>query len=526
MTVPTVPQPTRPDNALDRPVIIGLDRDIRSTTGRTETVVSPFTGTPLHDLPVSSESDVADAYARARLAQIGWSRAGFAHRRAVLLRAHDLVLARREALLDTLQTETGKTRGQAFEEVFQAAGATRYNALAARRVLGAERRHSGLPGLITTRVRYRPKGVAGVITPWNFPLSLAAMDVVPALAAGCGVVQKADNQGALSILMLRRAYLDAGVPADLWAVVTGDGASIGTAVTAGADYVCFTGSTATGLTVATQAAGTLTGASLELGGKNPMIVLDDVDPRRAAEQAAYACFASMGQLCVSIERIYVQRAVADTFLREFVTVTRSLLLGSGLDYRADVGSLASHSQLERVTEHVADAIEHGATVRAGGRARPDLGPYFFEPTILTGVTDAMLCWAGETFGPVVSVSVVDTEHEAVLAANDSDYGLNASVLSGSARRGLRVAAALDAGAVNVNEGYRGSFAAVAAPMGGNKGSGLGRRNGPEGLLRFVNPVTISRATGLLPLPTTGPGFRKLVGPMVLLARTLKAVRRR
>jgi succinate-semialdehyde dehydrogenase/glutarate-semialdehyde dehydrogenase len=234
----------------------------------------------------------------------------------------------------------------------------------------------------------------------------------------------------------------------------------------------------------------------------------------------------MGQLCVSIERIYVQRAVADTFLREFVTVTRSLLLGSGLDYRADVGSLASHTQLERVTEHVADAIEHGATVQAGGRARPDLGPYFFEPTILTGVTDAMLCWAGETFGPVVSVSVVDTEHEAILAANDSDYGLNASVLSGSARRGLRVAAALDAGAVNVNEGYRGSFAAVAAPMGGNKGSGLGRRNGPEGLLRFVNPVTISRATGLLPLPTTGPGFRKLVGPMVLLARTLKAVRRR
>jgi succinate-semialdehyde dehydrogenase/glutarate-semialdehyde dehydrogenase len=503
-----------------------LTRDLSSNTGRTIPVIAPFTGMVLHDLPQSDERDVADAYARARLAQIGWARAGFASRRAVLLRAHDLVLSRREALLDTLQTETGKTRGQAFEEVFQAAGVTRYNALAARRVLGGERRRSGLPGMITTRVRYQPKGVAGVITPWNFPLSLAAMDVVPALAAGCGVVQKADDQGALSVLMLRRAYLDAGVPADLWAVVAGDGDSIGGAVTAGADYVCFTGSTATGIRVAGRAASTLTGTSLELGGKNPMIVLDDIDPHRAAAQAAYACFSSMGQLCVSIERIYVQRAVSDQFLREFVTATRALMLGSSLDYGTDVGSLTSQAQLERVAAHVADAKAHGATVQTGGRTRPDLGPYFYEPTILTGVTPAMRCATEETFGPVVAVSTVDSEQEAILAANDSDYGLNASVLSGSARRGLRVAAALDAGSVNVNEGYRGTFSAVAAPMGGVKGSGLGRRNGPEGLLRFVNPVTISRATGVLPLPTTGHDFARLAGPMVLLACILKALRRR
>ena len=276
----------------------------------------------------------------------------------------------------------------------------------------------------------------------------------------------------------------------------------------------------------TQAASTLTGASLELGGKNPMIVLDDVDPHRAAAQAAYACFSSLGQLCVSIERIYVQRGVHEQFLREFVTVTRALILGSALDYSADVGSLTSQEQLARVTEHVADAVSHGATVQAGGRARPDLGPYFFEPTILTGVTPGMLCYAGETFGPVVAVSVVDSEQEAILAANDSDYGLNASVLSGSARRGLRVAGSLEAGSVNVNEGYRGSFSAVDAPMGGVKDSGLGRRNGPEGLLRFVNPVTISRATGVLKLPATGVQFARLVTPMVLLARTLKAARRR
>jgi acyl-CoA reductase-like NAD-dependent aldehyde dehydrogenase len=429
-------------------------------------------------------------------------------------------------MLDVAQSETGKTRGQAFEELFQAANVTRYNALAARGVLKGQRRRSGLPLIVSTRVRYRPKGVAGVITPWNYPLSLAAMDVVPALAAGCGVVQKADNQGALSILMLRRAYIDAGVPADLWAVVTGDGAEIGGAVTDAADYVCFTGSTATGKVVAMQAARNLTGVSLELGGKNPLIVLDDVDPKKAAADAAYACFSSLGQLCVSSERIYVERGVATAFLAEFTARTRSLTMGGAYDYSADVGSLTTAAQLERVTAHVNDAVAKGATVLAGGRARPDLGPLFFEPTVLVNVSPDMDCFATETFGPVVAVSVVDSEEEAVLAANASSFGLNASVLSGSTRRAHRIAAALEAGSVNINEGYRGSFSSADAPMGGVKHSGLGRRNGPEGLLRFADSVTVAHTTGLLQLPRTGEEFSRLAGPMVLLAVILKLLRRR
>jgi len=507
-------------------VIAALDSSITTSSTETVTVLAPFTGDRLHDLPVSRPHDVTDAYARARLAQIDWARTGFAHRRRVLLKAHDLLLERRELLLDAVQTETGKTRGQAFEEVFQAASIARYNAITAQRVLRGERRRSGIPIVVTTRVRYRPKGVVGVITPWNYPLSLAAMDVLPALAAGCGVVQKADNQGALSILALRQAFLDAGVPAKLWAVVTGDGAAIGGAVTQGADYVCFTGSTPTGVRVARQAAENLTGASLELGGKNPLIVLDDVDPRQAAADAAYACFAAAGQLCVSIERIYVLRAVAGPFIREFVAATRRLSLGATLDYGADVGSLTTQDQLDRVSAHVSDAVAHGATVLTGGVPRPDVGPYFFEPTVLTGVTPAMACFAAETFGPVVSVSIVESDREAVQAANDSDFGLNASVFSGSTRRGLRVAAALEAGSVNVNEGFRGSFSSVDAPMGGVKRSGLGRRNGPEGLLRFVNPVTVSRATGLLQLPRTGREFESLASPMILLSRVLKGLRLR
>lgn len=515
-----------PASPLDPAFIATLDHDVMSTSGTTVPVIAPFSGEVLHLLPVSSQQDVQDAYAKARFAQLAWARAGFAHRRAILLRAHDLVLERRELLLDAVQSETGKTRGQAFEEVFQAATVTRYNALAARQVLRGGRRRAGIPLVVTTRVRYRPKGVVGVITPWNYPLSLAAMDVVPALASGCGVVQKADNQGALSILSLRRAFIDAGVPAGLWAIVAGDGTLVGGAVTNDANYICFTGSTATGKRVALQAAENLTGASLELGGKNPLIVLDDVDPKKAATDAAYACFASLGQLCVSTERIYVERGVVAEFLREFVAATKTLTLGAAFDYSADVGSLTTQAQLDRVIAHVADAVAKGAIVEAGGRPRPDVGPFFFEPTVLTGVTPAMECFAAETFGPVVSVSIVDSELEAILLANDSDFGLNASVFSGSARRGLRVAGAIEAGSVNLNEGYRGSFSSVDAPMGGVKQSGLGRRNGPEGLLRFVDSVTISRATGLLQLPRVGREFARLAGPMLLLAGFLKLMRRR
>jgi succinate-semialdehyde dehydrogenase/glutarate-semialdehyde dehydrogenase len=426
-----------PAITVDRAAISDLVRDLATTSGTTTPVIAPFTGEVLHDLPVSLPADVADAAATARAAQHAWRSAGPAHRRRVLLRAHDILLERREALMDTLQSETGKTRGQAFEEIFSGASVTRYYAVSAARTLATRGRRGGIPLVVRTRVSYKPKGLVGVITPWNYPLSLSLMDVVPALAAGNAVVQKADNQGALSILASRRAFIDAGVPAALWAVVAGDGTEIGNAVVDAADYVCFTGSTATGTKVGLRATGRLVGASLELGGKNPLLVLDDVEPAKAAADAVYSCFSSMGQLCVSIERIYVQRGVADSFLQEFTAATRALILGSGLDYRADVGTLTSQAQLDRVTEHVADAVAHGATVRSGGRARPDLGPYFFEPTILTGVTPDMLCYAGETFGPVVAVSVVDSEQEAILAANDSDFGLNAAVLSGSARRGLR-----------------------------------------------------------------------------------------
>ena len=503
-----------------------LTADLAGSAAGTVTVIAPYTAQPLHELPHATEDEVRDAAAAARVAQAAWLAAGPAHRRRVLLKAHDLLLERRDALLDLLQTESGKTRGQAFEEVFQAASTTRYAALSAERVLRTHRRRAGIPLVLRTEVSYRPKGLVGVVTPWNYPVSLSVMDVIPALATGNAVIQKADDQGALSILASRRAFIDAGVPAALWAVVAGPGDPVGNAVVDAADYVCFTGSTPTGTKVGLRALGSLHASSLELGGKNPMLVLDDVDPITAAKDAVYGCFSSMGQLCVSVERIYVHRAVAEPFTAAFVERVRALRQGPALDYSTDVGSLTSAAQLQRVRAHVDDAVAKGATVLAGGRVRDDLGPFFFEPTVLTGVTDGMECFAHETFGPVVAIHVVDSEDEAVRLANDSEFGLNAAVFAGSRARGRAVARRIDAGSVNINEGYRATFSSVDAPMGGVKQSGLGRRNGREGLLRFVESRTVAESTGILTLPRTGPEFAKLTGTMITLLRVLKAVRRR
>ena len=243
-----------------------------------------------------------------------------------------------------MQTETGKTRGQAFEEVFNAANATRYNALSARRVLKGGRRRGGIPFVFVPRVHYTPKGVVGVITPWNYPLALAIMDIAPALAAGNGVVQKADNQGAISILTARRAFIDAGLPAALWAVVDGRGRRhrqrgrrrrrLRRASPARPRPVA---------SVAERAAARLVGASMELGGKNAVIVLDDVDPVKAAADVANACFTASGQLCVSMERVYVMKGVADAFIPAFAERVKSMVIGPAFDYSTDFGSLATRA---------------------------------------------------------------------------------------------------------------------------------------------------------------------------------------
>ncbi len=350
-------------------------------------------------------------------------------------RLHDLILREQSEILDILQTETGKARSHAFEEVADVAINSRYYARTAAAALKPKSRSGALPLLTAAREVRHAKGVVVVISPWNYPLALSVSDALPALIAGNAVVSRPDNQTALTTLWAHELAEKAGLPKDVWQVVLGRGKDIGGELIARADFVDYTGSTATGRGIAEQAAARLIGCSLELGGKNPMLVLDDADVTKAAEGAIRACFSSAGQLCESMERIYVADEIHDEFVEKFVARVENMRLGADLEYNSDMGSLTFPRQLASISEHVEDAKKKGATVLTGGRARPDLGPYFYEPTVLTDVTPDMLVHRDETFGPVVSIYRVASDDEAVEQANDTAYGLNASVWTKDTKRG-------------------------------------------------------------------------------------------
>ncbi|WP_444970571.1 succinic semialdehyde dehydrogenase [Streptomyces sp. SAI-25] len=470
------------------------------------TTHAPYTGLPLADLPVSTPDEVEAAFARTRTAQKAWATTPLSERKRILLRFHDLVLARQDQALDLMQAENGKTRRDAFLEVVDIGIVSRHYARNAARYLGPKRRRGAIPLLTHTTELRHPKGVVTVISPWNYPLSMAASDTVAALMAGNAVVQKPDTQTALTALWSLDLMREAGLPRDVWQLVVGRGSSIGAALMDNADYMMFTGSTATGREIAADAGRRLIGASLELGGKNPMIVLDDADIEKAAEGAVAACFPSAGQLCVSVERLYVAESIRDEFIAAFTARTEKLEVGGAYDYSMDVGSLTTPAQLRTVTEHVADAVAKGATVLAGGRARPDLGPLFHEPTVLTDVTPDMTVYGHETFGPVVSIHTYRDVEEAVALANATSYGLNASVWSRDGARGRAVAARVRAGTVNVNEAFAAAWGSVDAPMGGMGDSGLGRRHGAEGILKYTEPQTVAhqRIQGFTPPARIGP----------------------
>lgn len=478
--------------SLARPAIApqrlaALANIVTGTAGDHE-VVSPLDGRPLATLPRSGHDDVDRAIAAARAAQVEWAERPLGERRAILRRAGRLFLSHRDELLDLIQLENGKNRLSAFEEVSDVSLTAAYYARTARRLLRPHRRRGLIPVLTSVRERRVPKGVVGVISPWNYPLMLAVADAIPALIAGNGVVLKPDSATPLCALAAVELLREAGVPEDLFGVVIGAGSELGPRLIEGVDYVMFTGSTATGRVIAEQCGRRLIGCSAELGGKNPLIVLADANVERTAHSAVQACFSNTGQLCVSIERIYVEDAAYDAFAAAFARRVSAMTLGVTLDWETDMGTLTSADQLDGVSAHVDDAVAKGATVLAGGKARPDIGPFVYEPTVLEGVTDDMEVARTETFGPVVSLYRVADADEAVRLANDSPYGLNAAVWS--RRRGAGVARRVAAGTVSINEGYAAAWGSTDAPMGGVKESGLGRRHGDEGLLKYTEPQTV------------------------------------
>lgn len=461
---------------------------------------------------------------RARRAQRDWAAQPVAERAKVFLRLHDLVLDHRDELMDVIQAENGKARRDAYLEVADVAITCRYYARTAERALAPTRRSGLIPGLTSVQELRHPKGLVSVISPWNYPLSLAAGDSVAALLAGNAVVQKPDNQTALTALSALDLARRAGLPEDLWQLVLGRGSAIGEPLLDIADYVMFTGSTESGRRVAEGAGRRLVDSSMELGGKNAMLVLADADLRRAVEGSVRACFSSSGQLCISIERMYVADEVWDRFVPRFVQAVEALSVGPGYDWSHQMGSLTSTEQLDAVQRHVDDAVANGATVLAGGRARPDLGPYFYEPTVLVDVRPGMTCFAEETFGPVVSLYRFRSVDEAVERANETAYGLNASVWTRSAATGAAVAARLRAGTVNVNEAYAAAWGSIDAPMGGMGDSGMGRRHGVGGLLKYTEAQTVAhqRLANLAP-PLQRLGDRGFAEAMTASLRLLKRI---
>ncbi len=440
------------------------------------------------------------AVTRARAAATTWATTPVRERTRIARRFGKLILERRDDILDAIQADTAKARLAALDEILDVAGLTAYYSRVAPKLLRPQRRAGAIPVLTKTIEHHVPVGVVGIITPWNYPFTLPASDLLPAILAGNTVVLLPDAATPRSADIIAEILTEAGLPEGVLTVVHGGGRVHGTDLINRADFIMFTGSTATGIIVAEQCATRLIGFSGEFGGKNPLLVLDDADVQRAAKGAVRASFSNSGQLCISTERAYVHTNVYDEFLETFVRETKAMTLGAGKAWDIDMAPLISSAQADRVMSHIDDAVSKGATVLAGGSRRPEISPNFVEPTILTGVTESMTLARNETFGPVISVYRVDSNDEAIERANDSEFGLNTSVWS--RRRGTTVARSIRSGSVTINEGFSASFASHDAPMGGMKKSGVGRRHGSAGLLKYTDAQTVAtqRLWGIAPLP--------------------------
>ena len=477
---------TRPDPAA------GADANGSTSNGDTrETfeVHRPVDGSVIRTLEVATPADVAASVARAREAQREWEAIGFGGRYRWLGRLRDWMFANADRLADVMQAETGKVRADAELEAPFICDAINFWGKHAAAYLADETpsSHNPMFKVKRLRIKYRPYPVVGVISPWNFPLILAYDDAVPALMAGAAVVIKPSEITPMIAMEIERGWREIGAP-DVIRVVNGM-AETGEALIDAVDFVQFTGSDRTGRLVMKRAADTLTPVSLELGGKDPMIVLSDANVDRAVNAAAFGGLANTGQICISIERVYVEEPIYDEFVDKLAERVRTLRQGADdRSFKHDVGAITFAPQLDKFEAHVEDARAKGARVLTGGRRKDGPGQWY-EPTVIADADHSMQVMVDETFGPVLGVMKVKDADEAVRMANDTRYGLGASVMSHDTKRAEEIAGRLETGAVNVDDVLTNYFLQN-LPMGGWKTSGIGFRHGEHGIRRFCRSEAI------------------------------------
>jgi acyl-CoA reductase-like NAD-dependent aldehyde dehydrogenase len=455
-------------------------------------VENPATGETIATVPDLDAAAVAELAARGRAAQPGWEAYGFDGRARVLLRAQKWVMDNAEQVIATIVSETGKTFEDAsLAEISYTGYAFGFWAREAPNYLGDERIKSGQLLVKGKKLilRYRPLGLIGVIGPWNYPLTNSFGDCIPALAAGNSVILKPSEVTPLTSLLMAEGLRECGLPEHVLQIATGRGAT-GAALIEHVDMIMFTGSTRTGRKVAEAAARRLIPASLELGGKDPMIVLSDADLERAANFATYYSMQNAGQTCISIERAYVEEPVYDEFVAKVSDKVRALRVGAPQGPGSvEVGAITFPPQMKTIEDHVADAVDKGARVLTGGRAVESGPGRFYEPTVLVDVDHTMKCMTEETFGPTLPIMKVADAEEAVRLANDSPYGLGSSVFTRDTERGEQIARRLETGAANVNDAMI-NYTVLEMPMGGAKASGLGSRHGAGGIRKYASQQAI------------------------------------
>jgi succinate-semialdehyde dehydrogenase/glutarate-semialdehyde dehydrogenase len=452
----------------------------------------PSTGEQIGRVPLMDASEVAAAVNRCRMAQPAWARLSYRERARFILHARQIVLEQLEDIADLISRETGKPKSEAISmEIVPTLDLMHYFAHHTRRLLDRRKIDLGQYNFMarSSYIVYKPLGVVGIISPWNFPWATPLDEVVMALMAGNAVVVKPSELTPLTALKIADVFKQSQLPEGLLAIVTGDGSTGAALVDAGVNKIMFTGSVKTGKRVAEAAAKHLTPVVLELGGKDPMIVLEDADLENAARAAIWGAFCNSGQACASIERCYVQESIAEKFTDLVVEETRRLKQDKASTDAIDIGAMVNEQQLQIVEDHVSDAVERGAQVRTGGHRLNSGGGWFHQPTVMTNVDHSMKLMRDETFGPVLPIMTFKTDEEAIRLANDSTYGLTASVFTRDIARGRRIAEQIDAGTVMINEVVY-THAVAQTPWGGVKQSGYGRTHGRLGLLEMVSPQHI------------------------------------